>query len=248
MSNPLFISSVSENLINAFKFSDGFARIIVLLLFFLSVYAWSIMVNKGLMLLQIRRNSNKFLTSFRKAVSPLDLALIIERYKGPMVRLYQVGLEEVMEVLNVNPQLIDQYCRSRKLPRPLTMHEIDKVRTALERNVTNEINELESRLGLLGTVVTVSPFLGLLGTVWGVMMAFCGMAIAGRPDIKAMAPGVAGALLTTVVGLIVAIPSVVGFNLIANSVRQTTAEMDNFVDDFVVFLKLQVTTKPTKGE
>lgn len=227
----------------AFSQSDGFARAIVLLLFLLSIYVWTIMVEKGLVVSRARKGAKRFLTRFGEAASTLDLGLQIEQFEGPVVDVYEAGLNEVMDILQVDPQLVEQYCRQRALPRPLTPHEIDKVRSTLERTVASQLMALESRLGLLGTAVTVSPFLGLLGTVWGVMMAFCGMAQQGRPDINAMAPGVSGALLTTVVGLVVAIPAVVGYNLIADAVRRTTVEMDNFVEDFVALLRLQADEK-----
>lgn len=223
----------------AFRQSDSFGRVIVVLLFLISVYAWTIMVEKGVVIRRARRDSKRFLKVFNSAVSPLDLALQIEQHQGPVALLYKIGIDVVMDVLQVDPQLIEAYCRQRRLPRALTVHEIDKVRSTLERTVSTQIMALEGRLGLLGTTVTVSPFLGLLGTVWGVMLAFTGMAQKGRPDIGAIAPGISGALLTTVVGLVVAIPAVVGYNLIANSVRQTTVEMDNFVEDFMALLRLQ---------
>ena len=84
----------------------------------------------------------------------------------------------------------------------------------------------------------MSPFCGLFGTVWGVMMAFCGIAAAGKSDFTALAPGVAGALLTTVAGLVVAIPSLVGYNLLTGTIRQLTVMMDNFTEEFMVCVKL----------
>ncbi len=236
----LLINSLPfANVLYAFRQSDAFARVIVVLLIVLSIYAWTIMLEKGLFIRKARRNSLKFIKAFEGALSPLDLSLQIEQFQGPVAELYKVGLTELMDVLDVDPALIETYCRRRTLPRALNPFEVEKVRTILERTVASQIMNMESRVGLLGTVVTVSPFLGLLGTVWGVMMAFTGMAMKGRPDIGAIAPGVSGALLTTVVGLVVAIPAVVGYNLLANSIRKTTAEMDNFVEDFLALLRVQ---------
>ena len=226
-------------LLYAFNQSDGFARAIVALLLLLSVFAWSIMIEKGITIRRARRGSKKFLRAFAQAPAPLELALRLDQFKGPLARVYEAGLDEVMDILGVTPHQAEECCRRRALPRPLTPPEIDKVRNTLERTVATHIMKMEERLGLLATAVTVSPFLGLLGTVWGVMMAFSGMAVAGRPDIGAMAPGVSGALLTTVVGLVVAIPAVVGYNLLANAVRQTTVEMDNFVEDYLALFKMQ---------
>ena len=128
---------------------------------------------------------------------------------------------------------MDDYLRQGILPRQLDAQEMGRLRNRLEHATDMELLELEGRLGGLGTVVTVSPFLGLLGTVYGVMAAFCAMAQQGRPDIAAMAPGVSGALLTTVVGLLVAIPAVVGLNTLTNGVQRTTMEMDRFVEELL---------------
>jgi len=247
---PVMTLCPPATLLYAFSQSDGFARAIVLLLGLLSIYAWSIMVEKGLVMRRARRGSQRFLRAFSMSSGPLDLALQASDYNSPVARVYECGVDEVMDVLHVDPQLIDTYCRRRSLPRPLTTFEVDKIRSTMERTVAGRIMALESRLGMLGTTITVSPFLGLLGTVWGVMMAFCGMAQKGRPDIGIIAPGVSGALLTTVVGLVVAIPAVVGYNVLANSIRQTTVEMDNFVEDFIARLKLQTdaSTPPDADE
>ena len=116
--------------------------------------------------------------------------------------------------------------------------ENDAVEAVLENEVSNQLQQLETRIGMLATLVSLSPFLGLFGTVWGVMMAFCGIAVAGKSDFTALAPGVAGALLTTVAGLVVAIPSLVGYNLLGGTLRQLTIIMDNFTEQFMVTLKL----------
>ena len=131
-----------------------------------------------------------------------------------------------------------QYKERDKSER-LTSEELDAIRTVLERAVSEQILELEHKIGVLATAVSVSPFFGLFGTVWGVMMAFCGVAQKGKADIGALAPGVSGALLTTVVGLAVAIPSLIGYNLLAVTIRKITIYMDNFVEEFMSDLQLQ---------
>lgn len=241
----LLTAPASAAVFYAFRQSDSFARLIVLLLFLLSIHAWTIMVEKGLVIRRARRGTSRFVRAFREAATPMELVLDIERHAGPLAYVYQAGIDELVDILDIDPQLIDTYCRRTTMPRSLSGSEVEKVRSTLERAVDLQVVELESRLGLLGTSVTVSPFLGLLGTVWGVMAAFCELAQRGRPDIGALAPGISGALLTTVVGLLVAIPALVGFNLLTNSVRLTTVEMDSFVEDFVAQLKLQVDKRPS---
>jgi biopolymer transport protein ExbB/TolQ len=102
------------------------------------------------------------------------------------------------------------------------------VQAAMERAVGESALKLESQMIILSTAVSGGPFLGLLGTVWGVMDAFAGIASAGTANLAAMAPGVSGALITTIVGLLVAIPAMFGYNFLVTSVRSMIVQADNF--------------------
>ena len=88
-------------------------------------------------------------------------------------------------------------------------------------------------MGTVANAVSTCPFLGLLGTVWGVMDAFGGMAVSGAATLSAVAPGISGALLTTIVGLLVAIPSAIGYNVLTNRIRKLHVQMDNFAQEFM---------------
>ena len=88
-------------------------------------------------------------------------------------------------------------------------------------------------MGLLATAVSAAPFLGLLGTVWGVMDTFSGMSSAGNAALSAVAPGISGALLTTIIGLIVALPSMIGYNLLSSEIRRISVQMDHFAQELV---------------
>ena len=92
-------------------------------------------------------------------------------------------------------------------------------------------------MGILATAVSASPLLGLLGTVWGVLDAFGAMAVAGAANLSAVAPGISAALLTTVVGLLVAIPSAIGYNVLTSKIRELAVQMDNFAQEFVAELQ-----------
>src|SRR5437588_2234285 len=105
---------------------------------------------------------------------------------------------------------------------------MNAVRAAMERAVGETALELESQMILLATAVSGAPFLGLLGTVWGVMDTFGDVAAAGSANLTAMAPGVSAALITTVTGLLVAIPAMFGYNFLVTSIRAMIVEMDNF--------------------
>jgi biopolymer transport protein TolQ len=110
---------------------------------------------------------------------------------------------------------------------------MEHVKRVLERAVAQESLKLESGLILLAIAVSGAPFLGLLGTVWGVMSAFSYVAMLGRADLATMAPGVAAALATTVCGLLVAIPSMFGYNWLVHNLRVQTVELDNFAQELV---------------
>jgi biopolymer transport protein ExbB/TolQ len=105
---------------------------------------------------------------------------------------------------------------------------MNAVSAAMERAVGETALELESQMILLATAVSGSPFLGLLGTVWGVMDTFTDVAVAGSPNLTTMAPGVSGALITTVTALCVAIPAMFGYNFLVTSIRGMIVQMDNF--------------------
>src|SRR5688572_13074780 len=116
---------------------------------------------------------------------------------------------------------------------------MEHVKRALERTVAQESLKLESGLILLAIAVSGAPFLGLLGTVWGVMSTFSGIARTGSADLTAMAPGVSAALVTTVAGLLVAIPSMFGYNWLVHTLRVLTVELDNFAQELVSRMEIE---------
>src|SRR5207253_869473 len=115
----------------------------------------------------------------------------------------------------------------------VSMKAMEHVKRTLERAVAEESLKLESGLILLAIAVSGAPFLGLLGTVWGVMSTFGQVAMHGSADLLTMAPGVAGALITTVAGLLVAIPSMFGYNWLVHNLRVLTVQLDNFAQELV---------------
>jgi biopolymer transport protein ExbB/TolQ len=178
--------------------------------------------------------------AFRRETHPLALFLKHQKYEAsPVYKIYEgacmaVGLEIDVAV----PEDPELYLKdmSAKVPR-LNAMQLGAIRNAAERAVADQALLLEDRMGFLATAVSASPLLGLLGTVWGVMDSFVSMAIRGSVNISAVAPGIAGALLTTVVGLLVALPSAIGYNLLTNRIRHLCVQMDNFTDELVAELQ-----------
>ena len=123
--------------------------------------------------------------------------------------------------------------------KQVSLKAMEHVKRALERAVSQESLKLESGLILLAIAVSGAPFLGLLGTVWGVMSAFSDVALKGSADLAALAPGVSSALVTTVAGLLVAIPSMFGYNWLVHNLRVLTVELDNFAQLLVSKMEVE---------
>ena len=227
----------------AFQHSDIVGQSIVFLLGVISTITWVVMLDKGMSLRRARRLSEEFLRRFEESRSLIRLAK--ETNNSPVSNVYAEGMERLLGFYedavpgaSTAAELFTRRGVSRA-PVKLTGAQLNAIEAVLENAVSSQILQLETRTGFLATIVSISPFLGLFGTVWGVMKAFCGIAMAGKADFTALAPGVAGALLTTVAGLVVAIPSLVGYNLLTGSIRNQTVRMDNFSEAFMARLKLE---------
>lgn len=225
----------------AYQNSDSFGKAIVVVLILLSVVTWTIMIDKGIALHRSRKCAYRFGAFFRGNSHNLanpTLRREADRIAGPTSAIYNAGVEKLLDFYEEQSRT-ESITTGGIVPCKLSEAQINAIEAVLEREVSLQIQELETRIGTLGTMVSLSPFLGLFGTVWGVMMAFCGIAVAGKPDFTALAPGVAGALLTTIAGLVVAIPSLLGYNSLNASIRTTTVAMENFTDEFMARLKLE---------
>ena len=221
----------------AFEQSDIFGRIIVLMLFACSIVAWTIIVEKWLSLRAVTDRLHKANTLLDRLVSATDLCVTLKDITGPM---RNIAGEAVLVLARIQKLQAEPVMTGKKKLGTVSGQQFDQVQVRVERVVDDEIMSMEQRLGLLGSIVSAAPFLGLLGTVWGVMVSFCGMAVEGKADINAIAPGVSGALLTTVVGLLVAIPALIGFNLLTSKIKSLTIEMDNASDQLLSVLKVSL--------
>ena len=197
------------------------------------------MIEKWTYLTKVMKASKKFKEIFRKTRYPLSAYNDGVREISPLGDVYRKGADELLLYYKISSENANKYGSANFPVQRLSLIQIETVRSMLEQSVSDKILDLENKMGFLATAVSVSPFLGLLGTVWGVMMAFISMAIQGKADIGGMAPGISGALLTTVVGLLVAIPSLIGYNFLSDYIRQLTVYMDNFVEEFTAKIKLE---------
>jgi len=216
-------------LLFAFEHATIAGKLVLLLLAIASIFSWSVMLTK-LRLIQFARKQNaRFLAAFRQDRQPLRLFEKNARFPGsPNFNVYLAGCHEMAFHLLGSPEVDDTFRARLEVADKISPPQMGAVTAAMERAVGETALALESQMILLATAVSGSPFLGLLGTVWGVMDAFTGVAEAGAPNLAAMAPGVSGALITTVTALCVAIPAMFGYNFLLTRIRGMIVEMENF--------------------
>lgn len=208
------------------------AKIIIVVLLIFSIFAWSVMAAKGLQMRRAKRMNGLFDAEFRTQKQVFGIFDKRVQVQGcPNFEVYQAGCQELEGRLRSG--------KTRSRDSNVSLKAMEHVKRALERSVAQESLKLEAGLILLAIAVSGAPFLGLLGTVWGVMSTFSHVAMKGSADLTTMAPGVAAALITTVAGLLVAIPSMFGYNWLVHSLRVLTVELDNFAQELVSRMEIE---------
>ncbi len=224
---PTFLAA--GGLLFAFEHSTVAGKLVLAILCIGSVFSWSVMITKLRVIQFARKQTKRFLAVFRKDRQPLRLFENHARFPGaPLFNVYRAGCQEMTFHLLGSTEVDETFRARLDVAEKITPAQMRAVNSAMERAVGETALELESQMILLATAVSGSPFLGLLGTVWGVMDTFTDVAVAGSPNLATMAPGVSGALITTVTALCVAIPAMFGYNFLVTSIRGMIVEMDNF--------------------
>ena len=225
------------NIFRIFIESSLAAQIIMTILIVFSIWSWAIFFKKLFDFSRFKRQSNKFLSTYR-----LHQDINVLENLGPLLndnpygRILRSGLEEFRKLKTASPTSPGGQNYSKKENQ--RMHELsDNIRLAMERARITEIADLELTLPTLGTFVSVSPFLGLLGTVYGIMEAFMDIRARGSAHITIVAPGISDALITTVYGLLVAIPALIFYNILRSRVDNYSSELDKFISE--VFAQLR---------
>jgi biopolymer transport protein ExbB/TolQ len=203
------------------------AKVIIVFLMFFSIAAWSVMGFKAVQMRRAKKLNQFFTAEFKSQKGVLDMFDRRIQAEGcPLFAVYQVGSVELDARLKGGTA-----GEARK--KFVSLKAMEHVKRLMENTVAQESLKLEGGLIILAIAVSGGPFLGLLGTVWGVMSTFAGIAQQGSASMAAMAPGVSAALVTTVAGLLVAIPSMFGYNWLVHNLRVLTVELDNFAQELV---------------
>lgn len=227
--SPILASD--SGLFYAFSHSDLLGQLICIVLFIFSIFTWIVMVNKYCSMRKLEEANNRFLKVFREKRSPLSLNESSNLAYCPLAAVYLAAKNRIEAF-----HLVDRATGTR---RALSDAELEIVKSNVEQTIEDQLVKLDKSMIFLQTAVSASPFLGLFGTVWGITIAFTNLASQGKADISTLAPGVSGALLTTVIALIVAIPSLVGYNIITAAIRKMTVQLDNFAEEFHSRLKIE---------
>jgi biopolymer transport protein TolQ len=193
--------------------------IIVILVVF-SVISWTIVFSKGSVFGKARRSNKSFLRAFRKAGNLQAVAVASEQFgAAPLVAVFDFGYSEIERQIKQRGALVNKAAVER----------------SLQLGISEEVTKLEMNMSWLATVASVSPFIGLFGTVWGIIDAFEGLGNAGSASLRAVAPGISEALVTTAIGLAAAIPAAIFYNVFGSRIRELGTRMEDFAIEFQNF-------------
>lgn len=220
----LLAAANNTGLLYAWRTASIEGKLIIILLFVFSIAAWWVMASKALQMRRARNLNDLFLSEFRAQEAVMDIHTRRIQVEGcPLFTVYQEGCMDLD--LRLRGADGDQ-------KRHVSLKSMEHVKRSIEGAVARESLGLESGLITLAIAVSGAPFLGLLGTVWGVMNTFAAIAQTQRATLATMAPGVSAALATTVAGLLVAIPSMFAYNWLVHNLRVHTVELDNYAQEF----------------
>jgi biopolymer transport protein TolQ len=208
--------------------SPASQAVLVILLIF-SVISWAVVIHKAIAFRRMERQTSTFLDVFRRSTKFSEVQAVCKSLEGsPLVGMFQAGYAEL------NLQLRQPAGNSPPAAgaRP-TLKSLTAVDRALLRASSVEVNKLEKRVPFLATTAAITPFIGLFGTVWGIMVSFFNIGTQGSTDLAVVAPGIAEALIATAMGLFAAIPAVYFYNHFTTKVKTYASEMDDFALEFL---------------
>jgi biopolymer transport protein TolQ len=199
------------------------ARFVLVLLLLFSVFSWAIILEKYRSFKAARRQSREFLRIFRQSKKLSDIRSSCRALKAsPLPELFLAGYKE-----------IESQAVTSENPGKPHIRSLEAIRRALQVAGSAELTRMEQWLSWLATTGGVTPFIGLFGTVWGIMDAFRGLGTAGTATLRSVAPGIADALITTAAGLFAAIPAVIAYNQFVQRVKEFGASIDDFALEFL---------------
>ena len=203
---------------------------VILILVAFSVGSWGIIIYKIVQTSRARRESDRFTSIFWEsknlaAIHNASIGLV----HSPVAQVFRAGYQELLQLTRAKRQAVG----AEKDRFSTDFGGIENVTRSMKRQQNVELTKLEYGLTFLATTGSTSPFVGLFGTVWGIMTAFLGLSAAHSSSIQAVAPGIAEALITTAIGLVAAIPAQVFYNYLTGRVHVLATDMENFISEFL---------------
>src|SRR6201993_3471888 len=211
--SPLSAVFVGGEIVDMLSTTGAVAKLVLLTLLAFSLISWAIILTKWNLLRRARTQSGRFIRAFRKAQRLQDIAAVADQFKpSPLVGVFEGGYEEFRRQTSI----------AGAIRNPVS------IQRGMQIGASEEITRLERNVTWLAITAAVTPFVGLFGTVWGIIDAFHGLGTAGAATLRAVAPGISEALITTAAGLAAAIPAVIAYNLLGSSIREFAARGDDF--------------------
>ncbi|MFQ6082722.1 MAG: protein TolQ [Candidatus Aminicenantia bacterium] len=203
-------------------------KIVLLVLVFFSIFSWAVIIHKRKIIKKAKIESQKFLSVFRRSRRFPEVNEASFRFKfSPLVSIFQAGYREINSQLQSNPRKGDE------VEKKANSLNIESLTRALLRASNNEISRLEKMMSFLATTGSVTPFIGLFGTVWGIMDAFHKIGLTRTANLATVAPGIAEALIATAAGLFAAIPAVIAYNHYLHKIKDLITDMEDFSFEFI---------------
>ncbi len=220
----------TSNIIEVFQRCDTVDKVIVIGLAVFSLIAWTIMLGKHYELKRLRGFNHSFELHLRDQRTLLDMPESFRHKRViPYADLFADAVESYWRAAAISKEHGHEGSRAR----------IEHAENAIQRAIARQTLRYESNMIFLASIVSGAPFIGLLGTVWGVMEAFSAISVQQTAGIQQLAPGVSGAMLATIAGLIVAIPSVFGYNMLLGNTRAMVTELENYASSLADRIELE---------
>lgn len=201
-------------------------KFVLLILLVLSIISWTIIFIKFRYYRKIRIENEAFDSDYKRSNKLSELLPAAKKYScSTTAEVFRVGYTELTKV--------NKLSKDTARTEEISLSSLDNVQRALNRASSTEMTKLESALGFLATTGSASPFIGLFGTIWGIMETFKSIGARGSATLAVVAPGISEALIATAAGLAAAIPAVIFYNYFLNKSRTMVQEMDNFADEFL---------------
>ena len=215
---PLPAVFVGGEIVDMLSSTGAVAKLVLLVLLAFSLISWAIILTKWSLLRRAKAQSGRFVRAFRKAQRLQDIVAVADQFKpSPLVGVFEGGYEEYR----------------RQVASSGGLRSMVPIQRGMQIGSSEEISRLERNVPWLAITAAATPFIGLFGTVWGIIDAFHGLGTAGAATLRAVAPGISEALITTAAGLAAAIPAVIAYNLIGASIREFASRCDDFSLEFM---------------